>query len=190
MVSTLRESTSVTCTTVATFGTHDEQSEVLRPQQLTQRDIGAGVKAPRSAAGVGRTTPIDAAPTEKEAMPAADIRNVIDRYLATVADGSAAEVAALYAEDATLEDPVGSDVHRGRTAIEEFYKGLEDAQLTTTLHVARVCGLEATFHFRVVTEAGDQTYVVEPIDVMTFDDTGQITSMRAFWAPEDMTTGS
>lgn len=123
-------------------------------------------------------------------MPAPHIGNAIERYLATIAGGSAAEVAALYAEDATLEDPVGTDVHRGRTAIEEFYKGLEGAQITTTLHVARVCGLEATFHFRVVTEAGGQKYVVEPIDVMTFDDTGQITSMRAFWAPQDMTTES
>lgn len=123
-------------------------------------------------------------------MPAPDIRNVIERYLATIAGGSAAEVAALYAKDATLEDPVGSDVHRGRTAIEEFYQGLDGSRLTTTLHVVRVCGLEATFHFRVVTDAGDQKYVVEPIDVMTFDEAGQITSMRAFWSSEDMTTAS
>lgn len=123
-------------------------------------------------------------------MSAPDIRSIIERYLSTVADGSAAEIAALYAEDATLEDPVGSEVRRGRTLIEEFYQGLDGSQVTTTLHRVRVCGLEATFHFRVVTAAGDQSFVVEPIDVMTFDEEGQITSMRAFWSPDDVSVQS
>lgn len=132
----------------------------------------------------------DSTATKKETMSAPDIKNVIERYLTAVASGSAAEVATLYAEDATLEDPAGSAIHRGRTAIEEFYKGLEGSQVTTTLHAARVCGLEAAFHFRVVTATGGQKYIIEPIDVMTFDEAGQITSMRAFWAPEDMSVES
>ncbi|BDB62201.1 hypothetical protein RDE2_39950 [Rhodococcus sp. RDE2] len=35
-------------------------------------------------------------------------------------------------------------------------------------------------------KADEQTYEIEPIDVMTFDDEGRITSMRAVWAPSDM----
>lgn len=119
-------------------------------------------------------------------MAAPDISAVIDRYLATVASGDASKVAALYADDATLEDPVGSEPHRGRAAIETFYGGLQ-GRIGTELLTARVVGLEAAFRFRVVTAVGDTTYTVEPIDVMTFDDAGQITSMRAFWAPADMT---
>jgi steroid delta-isomerase len=117
-------------------------------------------------------------------MSEPDIHATIRTYLDT---GDAAAVAALYAPDATLEDPVGSDVRRGRDAIAEFYGGLAGAELTTELLTARVCGLQAAFAFRVVTTAGDAKYVVEPIDVMTFDADGLITSMRAFWAPSDMT---
>ncbi|NLG48009.1 SgcJ/EcaC family oxidoreductase [Gordonia sp. (in: high G+C Gram-positive bacteria)] len=118
-------------------------------------------------------------------MTAPDIKAVIENYLAAVASGDGAAVAALYAADATLEDPVGSEPHRGRDAISAFYGGLQ-GEITTELLHARVSGLEAAFSFRVVTKAGDTSYIVEPIDVMTFDDAGQITSMRAFWAPTDM----
>ena len=38
----------------------------------------------------------------------------------------------------------------------------------------------------LATRAGDQTYTLAPIDVMTFDDDGRITSMRAFWSGDDM----
>ena len=33
------------------------------------------------------------------------------------------------------------------------------------------------------------TYTLAPVDVMTFDDDGRITSMRAFWGADDMTIG-
>ena len=51
------------------------------------------------------------------------LQGFVQRYLDTVAGGSADAVAALYAEDATLEDPVGGgEVHIGRQAIAGFYK--------------------------------------------------------------------
>ncbi|WP_068166032.1 nuclear transport factor 2 family protein [Rhodococcus phenolicus] len=114
------------------------------------------------------------------------IRATVNAYLAAVASGRATEVAALYAEDATLEDPVGSEPRIGRAAITEFYKGIEATENTTELLTLRISGANAAFHFRVVTKAGEQTYEIDPIDVMTFDQDGRITSMRAFWAPTDM----
>lgn len=74
----------------------------------------------------------------------------------------------------------------GREAIEAFYGPLAAARVTTDLLAVRAAAGSAAFSFRVTTHAGDRQYVVEPIDVMTFDEAGQITSMRAFWAPEDM----
>lgn len=115
-----------------------------------------------------------------------DIAAVIDAYLAAVSGGSAAAVAALYAPTATVEDPVGTAPHVGSAAIEAFYGGLASMDVSAELVTARIAGLEAAFHFRVTTRAGDRTYVVEPIDVMTFDEAGLITSMRAFWSPSDM----
>lgn len=123
-------------------------------------------------------------------MPEPDrIRAAVRRYLDTVATGTAAEIAALYHPDATLEDPVGSPPHTGRAAIEKFYSPLESARRRTELLSVRVSGDNAAFSFRVVTETGGKTITVEPIDVMTFDEDARITGMRAFWSAEDVDFG-
>lgn len=116
------------------------------------------------------------------------IRHVIERYVALVATGTAAEITALYAEGATVEDPVGSDVLTTREQIHAFYATLEGLEQRTRLIEARIAGGQAAFHFEVATVTPDATFVLAPIDVMTFDDAGLITSMRAFWGPADMTT--
>ncbi|AVH23999.1 SgcJ/EcaC family oxidoreductase [Nocardia cyriacigeorgica] len=118
-----------------------------------------------------------------------DIRAAVRRYLDTVANGSAKDIAALYTDDATVEDPVGSPPHIGRAAIEKFYSALESVRVSTELHSVRVAGDQAAFGFRVVTDTGEQTIVIEPIDVMTFDEDARITSMRAFWSPDDISLG-
>lgn len=117
------------------------------------------------------------------------IRAAVRGYLDAVATGSAADIADRYAADATLEDPVGSPPHTGRAAIEKFYRSLESARRSTELISLRVSGDSAAFGFRVITETGDRTITVEPIDVMTFDETARITSMRAFWSAEDISFG-
>lgn len=117
---------------------------------------------------------------------AAAVRATVVAYLAAVASGTAADIAALYAEGGTLEDPVGTTPKVGRAAAEEFYRPLEASERATELLTLRISGASAAFHFRVETKAGDKTYVITPIDVMTFDKDARITSMRAFWAPSDM----
>ena len=46
------------------------------------------------------------------------ITDVVNRYIALVASGSAEDLVELYADDATVEDPVGGEVHIGRQAIQ------------------------------------------------------------------------
>ena len=120
---------------------------------------------------------------------AQDIRSAVARYLAAVATGPADEIAMLYADGATLEDPVGSEPVVGRTAIREFYSALDNVTVKTELLALRVAGNSAAFHFRVITETPTQTITIEPIDVMTFDDQARITSMRAFWSTDDIEIG-
>ncbi len=114
------------------------------------------------------------------------IREVVDAYVRLVATGPAEEIVALYAEGATVEDPVGSAVLTGHDAIRAFYAGLDGLDQETRLLALRVAGGEAVFHFEVVTRADGVSYTLAPIDVMTFDDDGRITSMRAYWAEADM----
>lgn len=114
------------------------------------------------------------------------IREVVDEYLRLVASGTAEEIVALYADGATVEDPVGSDVLTGAEALRGFYAGLEGLDQETRLLAVRIAGGEAAFHFEVATRADGMTYTLSPVDVMTFDDDGRITSMRAYWADEDL----
>ncbi|MGB5112540.1 MAG: nuclear transport factor 2 family protein [Mycobacterium sp.] len=112
------------------------------------------------------------------------LQGFVQRYLDTAAKGSADDVAALYAEDATLEDPVGGgEVHIGRQAIAGFYKNLKSVEVTTELLSFRAGGSEAAFVF-AITVGGAMR--IEPIEVMTFNADGQITSMKAFWGPADI----
>lgn len=114
------------------------------------------------------------------------ILETIQQYVDLVATGASADVVALYADGATVEDPVGTDVRRTREEIAEFYGALDGLEQSATLLHVRIAGNEAAFAFELVTKAGEQTYTLAPIDVMTFDDDGRITSMRAFWSGEDM----
>ena len=114
------------------------------------------------------------------------IRQVVDDYVRLVGSGTADEIVALYAEDATVEDPVGSEVRTGHAAIREFYATLDGLDQETRLLALRVAGGEAAFHFEVVTRADGATYTLAPFDVMVFDDDGRITGMRAYWADTDM----
>jgi steroid Delta-isomerase len=117
------------------------------------------------------------------------IRDTVTRYLDAIANGTSADIVALYADDATLEDPVGTEPKVGRERIAAFYAALDNVRNTTELLTVRVAGNVAAFHFRVVTETGDRTVTIEPIDVMTFDDQARITSMRAIWSPADVAVG-
>jgi steroid Delta-isomerase len=122
------------------------------------------------------------------APSAEDIRKTVERYIEAVATGTADDVVALYAEGATVEDPVGTEPRTTVEALREFYGVIEPLKQTGELLTLKIAGNSAAFHFSLVTDLGEQKLEIAPIDVMTFDDDGKITSMRAFWSQEDMIT--
>ena len=114
------------------------------------------------------------------------ILEVITSYVDLVANGTTDQIVALYADGATVEDPVGSEVRTTPESIREFYSVLETMEQEGTMLTARIAGGQAAFQFELATKAGDQTYTLSPIDVMTFDDDGRITSMKAYWSDGDL----
>jgi steroid delta-isomerase len=114
------------------------------------------------------------------------ITEAVQRYIGLIASGSAADLAALYSSDATVEDPVGGEVHIGPHAIEGFYAAIENAHRESELVTLRVAGNEAAFHFRLTLTTGEQRVRIEPIDVMAFDDDGKVTAMKAYWSAADI----
>lgn len=115
------------------------------------------------------------------------IESVVRRYLDLVANGSADDIASLYADDATVKDPVGGEVHIGRHAIHGFYKNIESAPRETELLALRVAGHEAAFMFAITVGTGEHRIRIEPIDVMVFNSEGKVAAMKAYWSPADIT---
>ncbi|MEI7545917.1 MAG: nuclear transport factor 2 family protein, partial [Mycobacteriaceae bacterium] len=103
-----------------------------------------------------------------------DITTAVKRYLELVANGTADEIAGLYADDATVEDPVGGEVHIGRQAIHGFYKNIENIPRATELRSLRVAGHEAAFMFTITVGGDGGKMRIEPIDVMVFNADGKI----------------
>ncbi len=103
------------------------------------------------------------------------------RYIELLAIGAVDEIVALYADDASVEDPVGTEPKVGDDAIDAFYRDTlgSDGVPAAATGPVRVCGHEAAFPFEV--RYGEE-FVLPIIDVMSFGDDGRITSMRAFWS--------
>ena len=115
------------------------------------------------------------------------VTETVHRYIELLNSGGSADLVELYADDATLEDPVGGEVHIGHQAIRGFYATLDNLERDAELVTLRAAGREAAFHFRLVITAGESRMRIEPIDVMAFDDDGKITSMKAYWSAENIT---
>jgi steroid delta-isomerase len=124
-------------------------------------------------------------------MPSAEhIAETVNRYISLIAKGSADDLVDLYADDATVADPVGGEVHIGRQAIHAFYAGLASAdnvERECELVTLRVAGHEAAFQFRLTVGAGEHRILIEPIDVMAFGEDGKVTAMKAYWSANDVT---
>lgn len=118
-----------------------------------------------------------------------DIRATIDEYTARFSAADKDGWLALFAPDATIEDPVGSEVRTGVDSIGEFWDAVRsmtpEVALTRTGPV-RVAGHEAAFPMQMVSQVGDAAMALDIIDVMTFDEQGRITSMRAYWDLADL----
>jgi steroid delta-isomerase len=114
----------------------------------------------------------------------------VHAYVAGFAAGDAEAVVALFAQDATVEDPIGTPIKRGIAEIREFYTGsmVTGAKLEL-LGEPRCGGDYVAFPFAVMLEWGGQKSVIEVIDTFRFDAAGKIVEMRAFWGPSNMKPG-
>lgn len=115
-------------------------------------------------------------------LSADHIRGVFERYCELLTGGDAEGIVALYSVDATVEDPVGSPVHRGRAAIRAFYTASAGSVRLELEGRPRVAGNEAACG--MLARPKGATVVIETLDTMIFDEDGLIREMRAYWSPE------
>jgi steroid delta-isomerase len=128
-------------------------------------------------------------------MPSAEANTeanakTVNRYLELLAKGQADAIADLYATDATVEDPVGGEVHIGRQAIHGFYSNVPGTNNETEVVTLRALGNEVAFFWRLIVNLGEGgKMTMEILSVMTFDDEGKIASMKAYWGPDNIKQG-
>lgn len=117
-------------------------------------------------------------------MNSQDYSNVVDKYMLYLNEKNPEGITALYADTATVEDPVGSNVVSGIAAIREFYSKIVDFDLNVKrTGPIRIAGKEVAFQlFMKFSGSSTKTDV---IDTFHFDEVGKILSMRAFWGEKN-----
>lgn len=111
----------------------------------------------------------------------------VTAYVAAFDAGSPDKVAALYAADASVEDPIGSPVHRGREAIRSFYlESMKTGAKLTLDGPVRVTREYAVFPFSVHLDYDGGPKRIDVIDTFRFNEANEVVEMRAFWGPTNM----
>ena len=90
----------------------------------------------------------------------------------------------LFAEGASLTDPVGQPANEGKEAIASFWDRVHGMPMTLTPEVTRivVCANEAVLVFRMNSVGPDGNGVaVDVVDLFELDDDAKIVSLRAYW---------
>jgi len=110
------------------------------------------------------------------------VRKLYDRYPELVTKGDVEGIVDLYAEDATIEDPIGSELRAGREAIRAFYQASAGSITMKRTGPVRVAGNEAATPLIVLMGPEGQQQVLDVISVMRFDEDDKIETMRAYWS--------
>ena len=111
----------------------------------------------------------------------------VHRYVEAFDKGDPEMAASLYANDATIEDPIGTPIKEGIGAIREFYQEsmVTGAKLALQPPI-RVGADYAAFAFQVQLNMGGNDMSVDVIDTFRFNNAGKVIEMKAFWGPTNM----
>ena len=114
--------------------------------------------------------------------------DIVHRYLAAINDGDMDAVMALYARDATVEDPAGTTPKRSNEILEFYSNAFSGGSRVELTGPIRISLKAAAFPFRAdITQADGSVITVEVIDIFEFDDAGKVLKMTAHFGPGNMT---
>lgn len=116
------------------------------------------------------------------------MKAALQAYVDGINAGDAEAVTALFAEDATIEDPVGTPAKRGPEIAAWFADTIAyRTRITPVAPVRGSHGEEAALAFDVEFSPPEGPRLrIRSVDVCRFDAQGRIVSLRAFWGPEDI----
>jgi steroid Delta-isomerase len=111
----------------------------------------------------------------------------IHAYVEAFDKGDPEIAVALFADDATVEDPIGTPLKSGIAAIREFYVGsMQTGAKLALQEPIRIGGDYAAFAFQVQLNLNGNDLAVDVIDTFKFNEAGKVIEMRAFFGPTNM----
>lgn len=113
--------------------------------------------------------------------------SVVEKYLTALSNQDLDAIVSLYAEDATIEDPVGTSLHIGRAAIRAFYAKATCIELKASLlGDIREAGDFLAFPFLIEMPGDNGKIRMEIIDTFNINKFGLISEMKAYWSKDNV----
>ena len=110
----------------------------------------------------------------------------VEQYMSALSKQDLDGIVALYAEDATLEDPIGTPIIEGKAAIRDFYSKATCIKLSASLlGDLRIAGGFVAFAFAITLPSDAGQMRIEVIDTFKFNEQGLITEMKAYWGEKN-----
>jgi len=154
-------------------------SEFTDAPVASEPSLADSLRSFTSVADLVRTVMVSSIKLSREHMEQA-ARKYLVSYLTADIDGRAA----LFAEDAIFEDPVGAPPIRGLPAIVKFWEGAKDIRWWAAHDVRRVvvCGNEVMLHFvSTMRVPGLKQSSMEVFEQQVFDEAGKIAHVRVYF---------
>ena len=118
-------------------------------------------------------------------MEASDKIAMVHKYVEAFEKQDMSIIREIYADNAKVEDPVGTELHIGIDAVCAFYEGaLQSGAKLSLTGEPRCSGNAVAFPFQVIMPGA----TIDIIDVFEFNDAGKVSSMKAYWSGDNMKT--
>lgn len=117
-----------------------------------------------------------------EAMEAA-----VHTYVEAFDKQDPALAASIFADDAVIDDPIGSPPKVGKAAILQFYtESMATGAKLVLQGPVRVATAHAAFAMQVRLNWGGKDMAIDVIDTFAFDEAGKVKQMQAYFGPGNM----
>ncbi len=114
---------------------------------------------------------------------------VVEAYIKALCEHDLVAIDTLFDDQASVEDPVGSEPIQGKEAILGFYKTAFSSGISARADGAvRLAANHAVFPFIVELNPGNGEMRLEVIDQFSFNEDNKIIAMKAFWGQENIST--
>ncbi len=118
----------------------------------------------------------------------AQVRDAAERYLDAIVKRDIDAILACFSPDAVQRDPVTSPPNVGHEAIRVFFENALGASEAwhVTRHQILACGSAGASMFTLKVEVGGSAMEFDVIEVIEVRDDGTISSLDAYWDPDQI----